>query len=292
MKEERINVHGVGLVVRDEGGDQDATVFLHYGGGNLLMWEPVVPFFRETSRCIRLDLRGHGHSDAPATGYHIETMALDVVGVLDYLNLDSVHVVGSSLGAEVGLALAAISPDRVRSLVCEGAFHSEYGPYGGHDAVDLEADVETSRRLAQRRREPEETYPSVEALVAKTRETLKAQGIWNEHLAAVAAYNAVKLPDGRFVHAWRKWARDEYTELYFGYRFEYYYEALECPVLFLPGEREYNDVIICEAMTGFCRLVDRCEIVLVPGAVHPYGWMLIPREMSQAVLDFHAEIDS
>jgi 2-succinyl-6-hydroxy-2,4-cyclohexadiene-1-carboxylate synthase len=164
------------------------------------------------------------------------------------------------------------------------------GPYGVRDAVDLEADAETSRRLAEKRHEPEATCPSAEALVAADKQGFEASGIWNEHLAAVAAYNAVELPDGRFVHAWRKSARDEYTQLHFGYRFECYYEALECPVLFLPGEREYNDVLICEAMTGFSRLVDRCDVVLVPGAVHPYGWMLIAHEMSQAVIDFHAEI--
>jgi hypothetical protein len=43
-------------------------------------------------------------------------------------------------------------------------------------------------------------------------------------------------------------------------------------------------------MTGFSRLVDRCEIVHVPGAAHPFGWLSLPEEMSRAVLGFLAEL--
>ena len=79
---------------------------------------------------ILVDLRGHGKSDKPRTGNHIDQMAKDVAGVMDRLEIDHAHVVGSSLGAEVGLSLAANYPQRVTSLVCDGALYSEYGPYG------------------------------------------------------------------------------------------------------------------------------------------------------------------
>src|SRR5512136_1658404 len=92
MQEKRIVVDGVGLAVR-ESGPRDAIVFLHYGGGNLMMWEPVVPFFETAHRCVRLDLRGHGRSDAPPSGYRLEDMAHDVAGVLDALKVDAAHVV-------------------------------------------------------------------------------------------------------------------------------------------------------------------------------------------------------
>ena len=71
------------------------------------MWEPVVPHLMDAYHCITLDLRGHGRSDTPVSGYTIDTMAKDVIGVLEALGLRSAHIVGSSLGAEVGLSLAA-----------------------------------------------------------------------------------------------------------------------------------------------------------------------------------------
>ena len=63
-------------------------------------------------------------------GNQIDEMAKDVVGVMEYFELDRAHIVGSSLGVEVGLSLVANFPERVISLVGEGALYSEYGPYG------------------------------------------------------------------------------------------------------------------------------------------------------------------
>ena len=111
MHAQKTNVHGVGIQIEDHGGSGNAVLFIHHGGSNLRMWNPVIPFFADGYRCITVDLRGHGRSDAPATGYHIDDMARDVVGVLDSLGILEVHIVGSSIGAEVGLSLATHYPN-------------------------------------------------------------------------------------------------------------------------------------------------------------------------------------
>jgi pimeloyl-ACP methyl ester carboxylesterase len=130
MKEQQVDVNGIRLQVREYEHEGETIIFLHYGSGNLMMWQGVVPYFQDTYRLALIDLRGHGKSDSPQDGYHIDQMATDVAGVIEYLGLTGAHVVGSSLGAEVGLSLAANYPDKVVSLVCEGALYSEYGPYG------------------------------------------------------------------------------------------------------------------------------------------------------------------
>jgi 2-succinyl-6-hydroxy-2,4-cyclohexadiene-1-carboxylate synthase len=254
------------------------------------MWDPVVPFFENSYRCVRLDLRGHGRSDAPASGYRLESMALDVIGVLDDLGINAAHLVGSSLGAEVGLAVAALCPERALSLVLDGAFSSEYGPHGVHEAPDLSSDPETLRQLEEMHAKPEVTYPSAEAYLAKKRAAFEASGQWNDAVEAVAKYGTAVLPDGCAVNAWRKWARDEYMGHYYGYRFERFYEAVECPVLMLAGKSEMDDVLVSDAIASFSRLVERCDIVQVPGAEHPYGWLFVPREMSAAVAEFLASL--
>jgi len=55
-------------------------------------------------------------------------MADDLVGILDTLGINQAHVIESSIGVEVGLSLVAQSPDRVISLVADGALCSEYDP--------------------------------------------------------------------------------------------------------------------------------------------------------------------
>jgi len=87
-----------------------------------------------------------------------------------------------------------------------------------------------------------------------------------------------------------KWAKEEYLEHYFGYRFEDYYVQVKCPVLMLPGGEELQDERIKQAMQGLSKLASKGKIVAVPGWEHPYGWLLNPDEMGKAVLEFLAKV--
>ena len=61
--------------------------------------------------------------------YGLEDMAEDVAGLLDYLGIDSAHVVGASMGGMVAQTLAFTHPHRVRSLVSIMSTTGESGHY-------------------------------------------------------------------------------------------------------------------------------------------------------------------
>ena len=68
-------------------------------------------------RAIAPTLRGYEPSSQPADGdYHIVRMAEDVVGWIDDLGADRVHLVGHDWGAVIGYAAAALAPGRLHSL--------------------------------------------------------------------------------------------------------------------------------------------------------------------------------
>ncbi len=84
-------------------------------------WEPIAKDLAKDYRVVRLDFRGQLMSPAidpqsppPAD---LSGHARDVVSVLDRAGIERAHIVGTSFGALVGLALAAEHPERVRSLV-------------------------------------------------------------------------------------------------------------------------------------------------------------------------------
>ncbi len=72
-------------------------------------------------RVVSLDLLGHGRSDRPthASEYRIDVYAEQVVGLLDHLGAESAVLVGTSLGANTSLFVAARHPGRVQGLVVE-----------------------------------------------------------------------------------------------------------------------------------------------------------------------------
>lgn len=86
-----------------------------------------------TRRVITLDLRGHGRSERPATGYAIGDFEADVLGVLDALgHTGPVDLLGNSFGGQLAATIAAHHPHRVRRLVL---VDSHLGREGWGDAM-------------------------------------------------------------------------------------------------------------------------------------------------------------
>jgi pimeloyl-ACP methyl ester carboxylesterase len=79
-------------------------------------WDAVALPLAERFRVIRCDFRGQLLSPGPAPPL-VSDHADDVAELLDALDLESVHVVGTSFGGVVGTILAARFPNRVRSLM-------------------------------------------------------------------------------------------------------------------------------------------------------------------------------
>jgi len=71
----------------------------------------------EHARVLLYDLRGHGRSERPPSGYTLDDMVADLGALLDALGAGSVHLVGNSFGGLLALAFAARAPARARSLV-------------------------------------------------------------------------------------------------------------------------------------------------------------------------------
>ncbi|PJF36954.1 MAG: alpha/beta hydrolase [Candidatus Thermofonsia Clade 1 bacterium] len=67
-------------------------------------------------RLIAPDLRGRGQTEGPADDWTIETLAQDIRGLVEALQLGKVHLVGHSLGALVAIQYALDYKPEVRSL--------------------------------------------------------------------------------------------------------------------------------------------------------------------------------
>ncbi len=81
------------------------------------VWEEHVAAWSEQFRCIMPDNRGVGQSDKPAGPYTSRMMADDTAGLLEALGLESVRVIGCSMGSIIAQQLALHYAHAVRSMV-------------------------------------------------------------------------------------------------------------------------------------------------------------------------------
>lgn len=112
---------GVRIFYEDEG--TGIPIFLSHGfGASTRMWDGQVAEFSDRYRFIRWDMRGHGQSDSPddpALYSQAHTLG-DILGVLDYLEIDKAVIGGHSLGGYMTLAFNARHPDRTKALILQG----------------------------------------------------------------------------------------------------------------------------------------------------------------------------
>jgi pimeloyl-ACP methyl ester carboxylesterase len=80
-------------------------------------WDGVMPSLARDHRVVAVDLRGHGGSEKPSSGYSMAEQADFVAEALAALHVTRAEVVGHSLGGPVAVALAERSPALVSSLV-------------------------------------------------------------------------------------------------------------------------------------------------------------------------------
>jgi pimeloyl-ACP methyl ester carboxylesterase len=266
--------------------EKPTVLLLHFSGGTSHMWDGVIPHLQQEYRIIAPDLRGHGKSDRPETGYHINDFADDLYLLLEELEIQSCHVVGSSMGAEVGLSLAASHPDRVLSLICEGALYNEYGEYGIFNGSPAEIEAEKDKLIAQLHERKLKTYQTSSEFIEDFRTPLEKEGLWNEHFQAFIESCIEELPNGDLEHFYKNHVRTEYIQKYMDVRFEEYYQRTNCPILFLPSDEEWNNPKIRHSLDYFSSLVSDLEIVRIEESVHAYVWMQFPEQAAEVVKTF------
>ena len=108
---------GVELFFTDEGSGDTPMLFVHGFACDSHDRSWQLAHFADRFRVIALDLRGHGRSSVPASGYEPLAFATDIAYLLDLLDCRPVIAVGHSMGALVLSALAVEHAERVRALV-------------------------------------------------------------------------------------------------------------------------------------------------------------------------------
>ncbi|GFZ31393.1 hypothetical protein CSC2_19190 [Clostridium zeae] len=93
--------------------EAQVIVCLHGKYGRAETWHDFIREYGDKYRIIAPDQRGHGLSSKPLAEYTYEEMAEDIIELLNFLEIDSVIIVGHSMGGAVAGNLAALYPKHV-----------------------------------------------------------------------------------------------------------------------------------------------------------------------------------
>jgi pimeloyl-ACP methyl ester carboxylesterase len=100
-----------------EAGSGEPVLMLHGFPQHWWEWRDVIPTVAQHYRVICPDLRGAGWTDAPRDGYTRDQLLADLLGLLDALELDRVHLLTHDWSGIVAYLLCLKHPDRVRDHV-------------------------------------------------------------------------------------------------------------------------------------------------------------------------------
>ena len=99
-------------------GSGEPIVLIHGLGSAATAWKPIIPKLESKFKVITLDLPGHGSADwVDHRSLEPEVLAKLVFELLEANGVKDFHLVGNSLGGWVALEMAAMKPERIKSLI-------------------------------------------------------------------------------------------------------------------------------------------------------------------------------
>src|SRR5215204_2404819 len=115
---DRVRTGAGDVSVLSAGVGPNVVLCLHGLGGTKASFLSTVAALARHYRVVAMDLPGFGDSDKPiGAPYNAEWFARSAFDTLDALGVDSVHMVGNSMGGRVAIETGFMDRSRVRSLV-------------------------------------------------------------------------------------------------------------------------------------------------------------------------------
>jgi N-formylmaleamate deformylase len=244
-------------------------VLLHGITDSAVCWGRVARVLRQDYELVAPDMRGHGQSDGPEFGYGSEDRAADLVGLLDYLELERPVLLGDAMGAETAIVTAALYPDRISAIILEDP------PWPGRFWGSTQE--ERAERAAHWRSEIEENRAqSVAELVAYARDKYPE---WSEEELepwALAKQQVSPFVSNIVFAPRRRWS--DYVRL------------AKCPALLLTGEIERGAIVSPTTAQEACFFAPQIQRMQIAGAGHSIHREQF-RPYIQAVKDFLQKLD-
>ena len=222
--------------------EQPAVILLHGISNRSDGWLPVIPALTESFHVLGVDLRGHGQSSQPASGYGHEDYAGDLQAVVAAYDLSAPLIVGHSLGGMAALTWATRHPRAAGAIVVEDAplsvapgAEALFAAWLSLNGLPFEVLLATYQR-EQPHLPPDLLRRRAEAMAGT------APAVFREELAAARAGDGI----------------DHIAPL----------AVIESPVLLIRGDPEAGGLVPVADARAFAATVPNSRVERIPGGSH------------------------
>jgi pimeloyl-ACP methyl ester carboxylesterase len=249
-----IEIAGIELELFDSG-DGPALIFLH-GGQGFDASQPFVTPFAAHRRLIAPSHPGFGRSSLPDWLDSVDDIAHVYLELLDRLDLDSVDMVGCSIGGWIAAEMASKTPERIRRLVMIGPVGVKVGAVDKLDIPDIfgmpqdEAGKLLFHDPARMTPDPAKMTDDELATMLRNRETLA-------------------------LLTWEPWMHNP--------KLKHRLHRIAAPALLVRGASD--GLVSAEYLQAYARLLPNAHTLTIPAAGHaPH--LEAPQALASAVLEF------
>ncbi|MBX2861951.1 MAG: alpha/beta hydrolase [Leptolyngbyaceae cyanobacterium MAG.088] len=267
-----VSLNQVELSYLDWQTDGEPVLLLHGLADHALIWSAVGDRLANSYHPVAVDIRGHGESGKPDSGYDFDTVINDLTQLMQHLGWSAAHIIGHSWSGKVATYWATRQPERFLNMVLvdpifvygmPGIFRLTFPLFYGTlpflkgmgPFTDWDAAIQQGQQMKQ--------YRS-----------------WNQLQESVFRQSLEKKPDGSVGSKFTTTARDAIFDAVL--KIPGLIKEITIPSLFIQPETGVNR--FAWQLKPYQRYLKNLEIKTVPG--NHWAFLVEPDIFSQTLTDF------
>jgi len=247
-------------------------LLLHGMADHALVWSSLGDYLSSNYQVIAPDLRGHGESGKPATGYHFQDYIGDLRALINHLGWTQAHILGHSWSAKIAAIWATQQPEVFKSLILVDPFFIDKMPSWIRITFPILYQVLPFLKITR----SFDSYQSIQAIARQ----LKQYKGWSNLQQEVFKNAIEQKADGSWSSKFTLSARGEIFEDVMG--FAGLTKTLDIPSLLILPQQGLNRT--AWQIQSYKKYLTSLEIKKIPG--NHWAFLGEPEIFNQAVAEF------
>ena len=247
-------------------------LLLHGMADHALVWSSLGDYLSSNYQVIAPDLRGHGESSKPATGYHFQDYIGDLRALINHLGWTQAHILGHSWSAKIAAIWATQQPEVFKSLILVDPFFIDKMPSWIRITFPILYQVLPFLKITR----SFDSYQSIEAIARQ----LKQYKGWSNLQQEVFKNAIEQKADGSWSSKFTLSARQEIFEDVMG--FAGLTKTLDIPSLLILPQQGLNRT--AWQIQSYKKYLTSLEIKKIPG--NHWAFLGEPETFNQTVAEF------